>query len=100
MGYGGEAHGPTTSRDSSTTLPVSNWAWFDNCTLYTLGEAAVAGYGLGRSFGFIPGRVLIFCWYFILPNDCTFLPAAERLSVLPTGPFLGVCARGGEVCPR
>ena len=36
---------------SSPTRPVSNQIQFGNLTLQTSGEAAVAGYGLGRSLG-------------------------------------------------
>ena len=45
---------PTPSRASSLTCPVSNWMQFVNCTLQPSGEAAVVGYGLGRSLVSIP----------------------------------------------
>ena len=70
----------TTSGDSSLTRPVSDWMRFKDHTLRPLGDAAVTGYGSGRSLGSIAGTVLICLWDFILPTNygCKFIGPADN----------------------
>ena len=50
----GKNRDPTPSGDSSLTCPVSDQIQFGDFTIWTSGEAVVAGYGLGQSLGLSP----------------------------------------------